>query len=123
MGNQAIDSNLSNEEQGLISFLGLFVMSWSLFEQTVDRAIMHQLDITAKQAAIVVCGIGFERKVSILRSLLRENEAAHKTVSEIIARIMNNASRNVLLHATISQNGLQNRPYLQMRKPYLAVVC
>ena len=93
--------DVTDQNLKLIALLGNFVIAWSIFDQAIDVGIMKHLGITSRQAAIVLSGLGFERKVSILRALINENSPPNKDAISSISKIMETAKRNLLLHASI----------------------
>lgn len=92
----------NSKNEALISMIGHFVLVWSHFETLIGAAIMKRLKITPKQAAIVMSGLGFERKISILRALMSLHRRDNKKPFAIMDKILSLAKRNVLLHAAIS---------------------
>ena len=60
----------SSKHAAITATLGSFVFLWSMLEQILDVAVMKQLNIDPERAVIVASNLPFERKVSIVRSLL-----------------------------------------------------
>jgi hypothetical protein len=84
---------------------GLFFIFWQHFDETLEYIIYKEAKLTRTHAAIIVSGLGFERKASIARSLLALNNDKHKQIIAIINRIINNAERNMLVHGVLKLEG------------------
>lgn len=104
---------VTEENRKLIYLLGNFIVAWSIFDQVIDVSIYKHLGVTPRQAAIMLAGIGFEKKVKILRSLINESETPNKEAIAAIREIMGLARRNVLLHASI-WNGKNTMEFYRM---------
>jgi hypothetical protein len=81
--------------------LGNFVITWSTFDLILDATIMRQLKINATQAAIVTSGLGFERKLSIARSLLHLHDPKYAEAIKKLDQITTIARRNLLMHGHV----------------------
>lgn len=85
----------------LAATLGNFTITWSILDLILDATIMRQLKINATRAAIVTSGLGFERKLSIVRCLLALHGARYSSALAKLAAIQQIAHRNVLMHGHV----------------------
>jgi hypothetical protein len=85
----------------LAATLGNFTVTWSILDLILDATIMRQLKINATRAAIVTSGLGFERKLSIVRCLLNLHGSKYSSALAKIATIQQIAHRNVLMHGHV----------------------
>lgn len=88
----------------VLSAYGIFMLVWGAFEAALELGIMKQTGMNIAISSLVTSGLPFERRASILRSLL--SGRADKTVSKedgekaisLINSITNEAERNHLIH-------------------------
>lgn len=92
---------LTAENNRLVTLLGNFIVVWSVFDTTIDAAITKQLNLDPTRGAIVTSGLGFERKLSILRSLLHLRDPEFTDAVTKLDEIVSCARRNVLLHGHV----------------------
>lgn len=80
---------------------GLFLMIWGVFETIIEVAIARQLGIDFLRGNIVTSGLAFERRASVLRSLLALHGERHAEPIKLITQIAQEASRNALIHGMV----------------------
>ena len=92
---------MTADNNHLITSLGRFVITWSILDLTLDAAIKNHLGVDIHRSAIVTTGLGFERKVSILRALLQLNDPKYAEAIALLGTITTTARRNVMLHGHV----------------------
>jgi hypothetical protein len=76
--------------------------SWSALELLYEVAIMKQLGIDAKRAAIITCGLGTKARVGILLSLLALHGEKYAATIKAINRLTTNSKRNIIVHGHLA---------------------
>lgn len=94
-------SPATEENQFLLQNLGAFAVMWSCFDVLVDTAIMKILNLTPIQGAIVGPNLGFQAKLSILRSLLSLDKDKNQEILSTLTKITNIAGRNAIMHGHV----------------------
>jgi hypothetical protein len=80
---------------------GLFMTTWAVLEVVIEVAITKQLGLDGTRGNIVTSGLQFERRASILRSLLALHGTTHAQAIKLITQITQDARRNTLTHGLV----------------------
>ena len=80
---------------------GHFMVAWSVMENALQAAVMKELGIDGKKAAIVVGKQQFYPLLKLLEDLLKLAPAKHASVKKLLASISGFADRNILVHGRI----------------------
>jgi hypothetical protein len=85
---------------------GLFMLNWSLLETVIEVAIAKRLELYPLEANIVTASLGFQSRVSILRSFLAlDNRPEAKEALKVIETATNEANRNTIIHGQVFAEG------------------
>ena len=76
---------------------------WATFESMIEVGIAETLDLDYEVANLILSGLSFKRKSSILKSALYV-KGQHDTI-ELIKDIINDAKRNTIAHGRV---GIRN---------------
>ncbi len=100
--------------QMIFAAYGHFMLVWAEFEAVIELGIMKQTGMDPIISQVVTSGLAFERRASILRSLLHirsdpddPNDVAAKKAISLINSIAQEADRNHLIHGV--PIGLQDK--------------
>ena len=83
--------------------LGAFYLIWAAFEHTVELSIAYLANLDYGHANLLLHGVSFTRKASILKSLLTSIDQNHPAIS-IVSTISNESKRNLFAHSFITQS-------------------
>lgn len=85
---------------------GLFMVTWSIFETTLEVAIQKRLKLHPLEGNIVTGGLAFLSRSSILRSLLALDKSKEsKEASKLINSMVTDANRNAIIHGHVHVGG------------------
>ena len=107
-------------EAFLLAAYGMFMVTWSGFEAALEMGIMKRTKMDPVISSLVTSGLTFERRASILRSLLagdpdKTKSVDYKEAIRLINSITQEAERNHLIHGLVFFS-------LQGEKPKLGFV-
>ncbi len=94
----------TTENSTIYLSLGSFLVVWSRFEGMLEVLIMRETRMDDAHAVIVCSGLGFERKASIVRSLLSLHGEKFKPAITLINKIVADAERNAIVHGLVDQS-------------------
>ncbi len=80
--------------------LGGFHMSWSTFDIIIEISIAKLINIDFEKANLLLHGMSFSRKFSILKSLLHLKDPKHEVIT-ILNEFQSLAKRNTLVHGML----------------------
>jgi hypothetical protein len=105
------------------SVYGSFLQLWQTFEIVIEIGIMRRLNLSPRHASIVLNGLNFSAKSSILLALLREAEQENKTAISAVTSAQTQAERNDFTHSffTTSDEGLMRLVRRNIRNGHYSV--
>lgn len=104
-------------EAFLLAAYGTFMVTWSGFEATLEMGIMKRTKMRPVVSSLVTSGLPFERRASILRSLLsgdpdKAKIGDYKEAVRLINSITQEAERNHLIHGLVFLGLKDKKPSL-----------
>lgn len=96
--------DISMSHNAVTEAYGLFMISWSVLETTIEAAIMKQLQLDSQRTLIITTSMQFRQRVNILCSLLELNDPNnenYKDAIKLLKKIERDAKRNMLVHGHI----------------------
>ena len=80
--------------------LGGFHMSWSTFDIIIELSITKLINIDFEKANLLLHGMSFSRKFSILKSLLYLKDPKHEVIT-LLNEFQSLAKRNTIVHGML----------------------
>ena len=74
--------DISMSHNAVTEAYGLFMISWSVLETTIEAAIMKQLQLDSQRTLIITTSMQFRQRVNILCSLLELNDPNNENYKE-----------------------------------------
>lgn len=95
------EEELHYEAMQTLTQVGLFHGIWMKFDLHIETAIAIISKLDFETANIMLHGLSFSRKVSILKSLLHMKDPKHPAITAIQS-LQNNAKRNAITHGLLT---------------------
>jgi hypothetical protein len=81
---------------------GIFYSLWLILEATIECAIGRFLDLPHRKTHILMAGMEFGRKASLLRILLDDSDHPDREkIRNLLVKIQNEAKRNIFTHSLL----------------------
>ena len=81
------------------NYVGRFYAAWATFDTLIELSIAKTLELDLEHANLLLHGLSFSRKVSILKSALTLK--GNKNSIELINDIVQDAKRNAIAHGQL----------------------
>lgn len=99
------DDELLSMKNEFLGLVGAFQQAWANAEVAIDLAIRDLLRLTTDEAHLLTAGLEFNRKASLLRSLIGKSDYKKKAQAvKALNTMQNESKRNVFAHSYIASN-------------------
>ncbi|HEX8591760.1 MAG TPA: hypothetical protein VF682_00530 [Pseudomonas sp.] len=101
MKTESLVPAVSNAQQKVIHYYGLFMVAWSALESVIQAAIMKELSVSPTKAVIITGKLQFQPRIQLLIGLLKQSTPQNLEAIKVIQKMEGFAHRNTIVHGLI----------------------